>query len=181
PVLPAADGHFIWIGKLCNLGPVVKWVNQRSLSRPLVIISDLGEMPSSSRQLGFTARNSIDFVRWSARDHIEQTRHAFAAIDVKGEEFRSRHKPPAKMLDFLASGIPVISSPLHSPGFYHQPGGLQPCFEPEEIGTAYVEAVQRFAVRVRSRLSVKNVCTELSSILGQLILDCSPRMSSLST
>ena len=34
-----------------------------------------------------------------------------AAIDIKGDDFRSRHKPPAKAIDFIASGVPLAMNP----------------------------------------------------------------------
>ena len=49
---------------------------------------------------------------------------AVAAIDIKGDDFRARHKPPAKMLDFLASGVPVITNPGSSSDLFAKKNAL---------------------------------------------------------
>ncbi len=43
------------------------------------------------------------------------TAGAKAALDIKGQDFRSRHKPPPKAMDFLASGVPLAMNPESSP------------------------------------------------------------------
>jgi hypothetical protein len=48
---------------------------------------------------------------WTPERHVERTAGALAAIDIKGDDFRSRHKPPAKAIDFIASGVPLAVNP----------------------------------------------------------------------
>jgi hypothetical protein len=39
------------------------------------------------------------------------TTAARAVIDIKGQDIRSRHKPPAKGIDVIASGVPLAMNP----------------------------------------------------------------------
>ncbi len=107
PRISNQEGPLVWIGQLCNLPPVVDWVNSQNLDQELWVLSNFAASTVSPKSLGFT-NDAIRIEVWDERRHIDFLRVASAAIDVKGNDFRARHKPPAKALDFLASGIPVI-------------------------------------------------------------------------
>ena len=64
------------------------------------------ETPSAT-DLGFNSSIPLRIGRWTPERHVGWTALARAAFDVKGDDFRARHKPPTKALDFLASGLPL--------------------------------------------------------------------------
>lgn len=110
-------GPLLWVGRQCNLQPVVQWTNRQKLNRELWILTNRGERRLDTQSLGFENRNTVKVSEWSERRHLECLKVATAAIDIKGDDFRARHKPPAKMLDFLASGLPVIAN-RSSPSYW---------------------------------------------------------------
>ncbi len=132
PRLTTDDGPIIWIGQLCNIRPVVDWSNSewgntKSLGREIWVLTNHDERNASANSLGF-ASGDIRVERWSEQKHIEYLEVATAAIDIKGNDFRARHKPPAKALDFLASGIPVITNRGSSVDFHVSQVGPSPLY-----------------------------------------------------
>jgi hypothetical protein len=113
PKKPKASGYFLWIGVRSNLEPLVKWVNENPLPGELRILTNLEnpESPPKAENLGFRTDLPIHIKTWTEDRHIESTAGARAVIDIKGGDFRSRHKPPAKAIDFIASGLPMAMNP----------------------------------------------------------------------
>jgi hypothetical protein len=105
-----SSGPLVWIGRSCNLPPVVTWVNNHSIPIPIILATEVEDQFLCPRTYGFMGHNDVTMVPWSREVHLKLTELALAAIDVKGNDFRARHKPPAKMLDFLASGVPVMTN-----------------------------------------------------------------------
>lgn len=109
PLSARTGGPLLWIGNRSNLPSVVDWVNRHPLPGELWVLTDFpseAEMVSAA-SLGFREMTSIRVDRWTPERHREWTSLARAALDVKGDDFRARHKPPTKALDFLASGVPL--------------------------------------------------------------------------
>lgn len=107
-----ADGPLLWIGVRGNLPPVVEWANRRELPADLVVLTDVepGGLTPTPRELGFQ-RHNVRVEPWSSENHLTWLTRCRAAIDLKGNDFRSRHKPDAKVCDFIASGVPVAVLP----------------------------------------------------------------------
>lgn len=109
PPTPPTSGPILWIGNRSNLPPVVEWINHQRLQDELWVLTDFPSdndvQPASI--LGFTSSQSIRIGRWTPERHRAWAALARAALDVKGDDFRARHKPPTKALDFLASGVPL--------------------------------------------------------------------------
>lgn len=93
-------GSTLWVGNHGNLPPLIEWVNSHSIPACLHVVTDRPD--EVSEQL----RCEVEVTKWSPRNHQTALQTCRAAIDVKGESFRARHKPPAKALDYIASGIP---------------------------------------------------------------------------
>jgi len=113
-------GPILWVGVRSNLPPFVEWANRQRLPEELWVLTN-PEGPTATLQAGdygFNALNTVRIGVWTPARHREWAELARAAIDIKGNDFRSRHKPPTKALDCLASGIPLAmnqdsSSALH--------------------------------------------------------------------
>jgi hypothetical protein len=111
------EGFFLWIGVRSNLPPLIAWLNAHPLPGEVRILTNL-EDPStipSPGELGFCATVPIRIQHWTPELHLQLTTEARAALDIKDKDFRSRHKPPAKAIDFLASGVPLAMNPDSSP------------------------------------------------------------------
>ena len=106
-----SSGPILWVGVRSNLAPVVNWVNSMTtpLPAPLVVLTNL-ENPTHQADplsLGFHSGKDIKVENWSRESHLRWLQNCRAAVDIKGDDFRARHKPPAKALDYLAAGIPL--------------------------------------------------------------------------
>ncbi len=104
--------RFLWVGVWSNLPPLVDWVNAHPLSGPLDVLTNRSDSPSPF-EFGFRTDRDVTIHEWTPAKHIELTSTCRAALDVKGDDFRSRHKPPAKAFDLVASGVPLALAPGH--------------------------------------------------------------------
>jgi hypothetical protein len=95
--------------------------------------------------------------------------HCRCAFDIKGSAFRSRNKPPAKALDFLASGIPFAinkdssaADHLHSLGF--------DCVDPNNtdrwLSAEYALECQAFGRRLAQGLSLRGSAAQWREVIA---------------
>lgn len=107
------SGRLLWVGVRTNLPALATWLSVHRLPAPLDVLTNPAQpgcMPSPS-ELGFPSHADVRLHEWSAGRHLDFAATALAALDIKDGDFRSRHKPPAKAYDFVASGIPVALNP----------------------------------------------------------------------
>lgn len=104
------SGPLIWIGQQCNLAPVIDWLNSDRSVREVWILTNFPDDLNISDIEKDLIRSRVRIEQWTPASHMRYLELATAAIDIKGNDFRSRNKPPAKSFDFAASGIPVIVS-----------------------------------------------------------------------
>lgn len=128
PKVTGTDGPMLWVGRSCNLPAVSDWFNRSELEHELWILTDTEGRRPTAEQLGFQRPRQIRIAEWSEERHVQWLSHAWLAIDVKASDFRSRHKPPAKAFDFLASGIPVLTNRGSSTDLEMCFRGLQPLY-----------------------------------------------------
>jgi hypothetical protein len=171
-----AGGPVLWVGVRTNLPPLVEWVNAHPLPAELHVLTnpeDPRVLPGP-RELGFRDTTAVRVFPWSPERQLRMTASACAALDVKGDDFRSRHKPPAKALDFLASGLPLALCPDSSParhlarlGF-----GVASPLEPEVwFARWYWEECRDFGRRLRERLPLEKVGRRLRDILEDALAE----------
>ena len=104
-----ADGEFLWIGVRSNLLPLIEWANSNALPGPLRVLTNWEHperMPSAA-EIGFRTAMEVRLENWTPDCHRARLSECRAVLDVKGVDFRARHKPPAKALDVIASGVPL--------------------------------------------------------------------------
>lgn len=126
PRASLVEGPLLWIGRRCNLQPVVDWFNQAAPKQDLWILTNTEGSDFQPQSAGFHEPRRVRGKTWSEHLHLEWLAHAGLAIDVKGNDFRSRHKPPAKAFDYLASGIPVLTNRGSSTAIEMTRRGLTP-------------------------------------------------------
>lgn len=172
--MDAVDGPLIWIGKLCNLGSVIPTVTELARSQEISILTDIEQDKCRPQDVGLPENKNIRCAKWSPERHVEWTQSASAAIDVKGNDFRSRHKPPAKAMDFLASGVPVITNRGSSVDLHITELGLTPVYAPDcrDLRTPEIQRnVSDFATRFRPSLDESACETILHKIIDRLCSD----------
>lgn len=159
-----SHGPYLWVGRRCNLAPLVAWKNQTSLDRELwLLTNDVDEgvaMRDRSKSVGLKRSESIRIQQWTPELQIAWTAIASCAIDVKVNDFRARHKPPAKALDFAASGLPLASNRGSSVDLHFRQLG-QRIVPLDEIATCRssecVAQARDFALTLRERIGFQAV------------------------
>jgi hypothetical protein len=161
------SGPILWVGEQSNLPPLAEWANRRNLPAELIVLTNL-DPTTKPQSLGFNGRQSVRLDAWSSESHREWLTRCRCAIDIKGDDFRARHKPPAKALDFLASGVPFAMNRPSSP--VHHLLGLG--FEIPEIddwatllSPEYALECQRFGIAMSELLSLARVGNRWRAIL----------------
>ncbi|MEX1028256.1 MAG: hypothetical protein WD049_09675 [Candidatus Paceibacterota bacterium] len=124
PRCSAEEGPLVWIGRRCNLDPIATWVKREGLDRELWLLTNLEGNQSDVQQM-FGDHPLVRAEDWTEQRHVEYLGLATAAIDIKGDGFRARNKPPAKAIDYLASGIPLITNPGSSVDLHVKSLGLK--------------------------------------------------------
>jgi hypothetical protein len=172
-------GFILWVGVRTNLPPLAEWLKESSLLeelgelRVLTNFEDPKAMPQAEK-LEFRSTACIKVENWSRERQIKLTRQAKAALDIKGTDFRSRHKPPAKAIDFLASGLPLAMNPDSSAVEHLARMGFEIC-SPENIdrwlSKEYWEETQRFGKALRELLSLERIGRRWKRIIDEVLAE----------
>ena len=142
------EGDFLWVGVHSNIPPLADWFNANGLPGDLTILSNIREGETSPADWGFADSRNVRIRSWSPEEHLKLTANCRAALDIKGSDFRSKNKPPAKAVDFLASGVPLAMNRDSSPAEYLAARGLilpEPSDISRWLSREYAEEVKRYA------------------------------------
>jgi hypothetical protein len=171
-----STGHLLWVGVRTNLPPLVQWVNAHPLPGELRVLTNLEDPHAFPRpaELGFRSTTPIQILNWSAALQVQLTASCSAALDIKGNDFRSSHKPPAKAIDFLASGVPLALQPESSParhlarlGF-----GIASPLDPEVwLSRWYWEECCAFGKRLREELTLERIGRRFKAIIDAALAE----------
>lgn len=164
---PGRTGPILWVGVHSNIPPLAAWLHQHPLSRPLCVLTN--HDPVQPSEWGFPANQSITLERWSVERHHSILNEVSAALDIKGDDFRSRHKPPTKALDFLASGLPFAIPRTSCVAEYLMQWGFRvadPSDETTWFSTDYSTTCKHFAKSIRPTLSQDNMAEQWVKLLS---------------
>ncbi len=160
-VTPNPAGPILWVGVHTNLPPLVEWVNCHDLDIPLLVLTNFPEdQETISEVFGFRQGLPVTVERWTPERHGEHVQRARAALDIKGDDFRSRHKPPTKAMDFLAAGLPLAMNPTSSSAEHLMEMGFalsDPCDHDYWFSDDYAKECRRFGATVRELLSRQRI------------------------
>jgi hypothetical protein len=169
-------GYVLWVGVRANCDPVVAWINANPLPTELYILTNF-ENPNAiptSEEFGFRRGLPIHLENWTAERHLELLAGAQAAIDIKGDDFRSRHKPPAKAIDFIASGVPIAMN-IDSTAWEHLGRlgfELASPLDPERwLSAEYWQDTRRFGAAIRELLSLERVGRRFRRIIDEVLAE----------
>jgi glycosyltransferase involved in cell wall biosynthesis len=168
------NGKILWVGVRSNLEPLIQWVNAHPLPAPLQVLTNLEdpkEVPDPT-SLGFRSGLVVSIHNWTPETQRQLTAAARAAIDIKGQDFRSQHKPPAKAIDLLASGVPLAMNHDSSPVEHLASLGFrvaQPSDTERWLSREYAQETRRFGSRLRAELSVEKVAERLRQIIADAV------------
>jgi hypothetical protein len=171
-----SDGFVLWVGVRTNLPAMAEWVNGHGLSRPLVVLTNPEVAGSRMRaeEYGFSSRNRVTIEEWTPERHLQLAGRASGAMDIKGSDFRSAHKPPTKAMDFLAAGVPLAmngdsSSTEHLAGMGFELA--RPDNEEWWFSREYWQETQAFGRAVKELLSRQRIGVRLRGILEEVLLE----------
>jgi len=167
-------GPVLWTGIRSNLPPVTEWVNRNPLPRELWILTNLDQevLTVSPSKLGFTGDSTIRIENWTPDKHVELAGLASSAIDIKGADFRVRHKPPTKAIDCIASGLPLAMNANSSSVRHLAKQGFQiASVEDQDLwfSSEYRDQTLEFAAELRKTLSRENVGKQFKSIIDHIL------------
>lgn len=170
-----STGPLLWVGVRSNLPPLVEWVNARQLPEELWVLTN-PEQPEQLRpaDYGFRPHNRVRMACWSAERQREWTHGCRAALDVKGEDFRARHKPPSKGLDYVASGVPLALQPEGSTAEHLAALGLKVAGLDDVdswLSYEYWEETARFGMQLRETLSLKQIAQRWSRVISEVLAE----------
>ncbi len=173
PALPD-DGPILWVGVRSNLAPLVDYVNRQTLPAPLVVLTnpESARGPLTAADYGFHSRNEVRVESWSPEAHLLWLQRSRAAIDIKGDDFRARHKPAAKALDYLASGIPLAMNPDASSVEAVRQKGFE-IVSPDDpdrwFSADYAAATRQFGAWLTAELSLTRLTAQWHEQLQQVM------------
>jgi hypothetical protein len=168
------EGYILWIGVRSNIAPLVSWVNSHPLPSELCVLTNLEDparRPHPS-DFGFSVHHQIRIENWTRERHIELVVGARGALDVKGDDFRSRHKPPAKAIDFIAAGLPLAMNPESSPVEHLRRMGFEvtsPLDWDRWLSQEYWEETRRFGWSLRELLSRERIGRRLRNVIEDVL------------
>jgi hypothetical protein len=169
-----ADGPILWVGMRSNLPPLAAWVNRHRLPGELVVLTNLepGQEEAGPDAFGFAAQADVRIETWTAERQRQLTAAARVAIDVKGDDFRQRHKPPAKAIDFLASGLPLAMNAGSCSSRHLRKLGFElavPQDQQRWLSRDYWEETRDFGARLRGELSREQIAGRLAGIIDDVL------------
>ena len=170
------QGFLLWVGVRTNLPPLVEWINAHPLPYELHVVTNL-ENPQAlphPEHFGFQKNADIHIRNWSKTLHADLARKAKAVLDIKGKDFRSNHKPPAKAIDFLVSGVPLAMNPDSSPVEHLARLGFtiaDPLDLSYWLSKTYWKETQRFGKAIGELLTLKRIGFRWKRIIDDVLAE----------
>lgn len=170
---PRTRGPFLWVGAHSNLPPLLSWTRQCRLPDELWILTNVPADTSVDEiRDEFEARSRVRVERWSPERQVEWTILCRAALDIKGTDFRARHKPPVKAFDFIASGVPFATNPDSSPAAHLAAEGFRVA-DPRDLdwwlSLEYFAETRRCARGLRERVNRDRVADSWAGLLHDAV------------
>jgi glycosyltransferase involved in cell wall biosynthesis len=170
------EGRLLWVGVRSNLPALVDWVNTHPLPGPLDVLTNperAGVVPPAET-FGFRAGLDVTIREWTPARHLDLSRTARAALDIKSEDFRGQHKPPAKALDFVASGLPLALEAGSGAAEHLASLGLSvpsPLETGRWLSQAYWQEVRRVGEQLWRTHSAERVATQCRGLIEAILAE----------
>ncbi len=174
PEVRPLDGPILYVGVRTNLPPLVDYVNQRPLPRELVVLTNPEDpaRPLTAAEYGFRQPGRVRVETWSPEAHHRWLRKASVALDVKGSDFRQRHKPPTKAVDFIASGLPLAVNRDSSSAEYLSDMGFEVASLDDHdrwFSTEYRDETVRFGRALTELFSRRRIANRWARLIGGVL------------
>lgn len=176
----------LWTGVRTQVPALVRWANTYKLPGDLLVLTNHTQSndEATPESFGFNPQNEVRVQRWSESEHYRAIDQSCAAIDIRGTDFRERHKPPTKAMDALAAGLPLAMNRgavsvdhLDSIGFRcvtlpeseeaASEQTVAACYD-RWLSREYRDETRSFGLALRELLSRKRVGLRLRRIIDQV-------------
>lgn len=180
------EGFILWIGGLQNVPYLLAWIERHPLRHPLRIMTDTAN-PRALRaarriaaglgiELRFAAGtiNGHEARPWSEAAQSAALRECKAALDIKGDGFNQRTKPPTKAQKYVSSGIPFACNPDSEAARYFRSRGFalaSPDAEERWYSEDYWRETQRFAATLRRTIALEAVAETYRAHIEAVLKD----------
>ena len=109
---------------------------------------------------------------WTPERHRERLAECRAVLDIKGQDFRARHKPASKAIDAIASGVPLAMNADSSSTAYLRGLGFE-IASPQDtdrwLSRPYWEQTRAFGARLRKQMLLTTVADRMAQILSDVL------------
>jgi hypothetical protein len=175
-------GHILWIGGMQNLPYLLHYLNYNPLDIDIKILTDFNNQHAYQKaihtaqdsqvkmQLENNTANGWPMYLWTPERQATMLYEAKAALDIKGDGFNQRHKPPAKAQQFICSGIPLAMNQCDASAYFSRRGLCVPM--PSDyrwLSRQYYDEVRSFASRFRPHLTLESIGSEFRDIIDDIL------------
>lgn len=147
-------GPVIWVGMCTSVELVDKWYNLKSRPFRLVILTNRIKTVHPRRNF------SVSLINWTPNSQQWYFERARGGLDIKGNFFHHQTKPPTKIQQLVASGIPAaVNRDSYSWEYFHERGlDLADPDDPERwLSKHYWIETRRFIPKLLKSTSKTNV------------------------
>lgn len=161
-----------WIGHTSNLQSLFDWLDDNDDGRRIQKILTL--VTEAKRDLGnqFPMARRMKTLTWSESMHRNVLEKSIAILDIKGNDFQQRMKPPTKAQQYVWSGIPLAMNLDSGPAHWMRLEGLKladPRDEAMWFSKAYWEKTSVMAQKLRGLLSLERIGARVAALLAELV------------
>lgn len=160
-------GYVLWIGGYQFVPYLLKYMETHSCNFKIKLLTDykkknaIGRANTVSRSIGIQLNTeNLDMYEWNENLQKEMMQECKAAIDIKGDDFAQKNKPPTKGQKYITSGIPFAINKNNNCYNYFKNKGFNICSPGEEkrwLSKKYWEKTQKFGKHLASTISIEEV------------------------
>jgi len=180
------SGFVLWIGACEYLPYLVRWLERHPIEHEIKILTNIDSDKGREAAHALAAAIGLPFEisrqttsiaghrvhQWSERRQAEMMRSCKAAFDVKmTDHFNQYHKPPTKVQQYIASGVPIAVNPDSYSAEYFRVRGFElasPLDSERWLSRAYWEATRLCGEGLRTATSLEAVGARYRALIESL-------------
>ena len=160
PVDYNPKGMVLWIGQCAYFERVRDWYASEDLHESRSFRLNVLTNRIKKMSLNLRSHPSISLDTWTEKLQRYYFENARAGLDLKGNSFHQQTKPPIKIQQFVASGIPaMVNCSSYSWEYFHERGFnlADPDDTDRWLSRAYWKETRAFVPKLRPAISKANV------------------------
>lgn len=177
-----ASGFAVWIGAMEHLPHLLQFLDHHPLeietriltnldcSRAVVRAKQIAEELQVSMRITTDTINGFVACPWNPALQTRMLREAKAAIDMKGDSFNQRHKPPTKAQKFVCSGLPLAMNEGESVRYFVRHGLNVPSpLNPHWLSREYYDETCSVARCLRPMLTLHAIGERYRELIAEVM------------